>query len=320
MSEDDIFQDDEPTVIDDEDPTELDLTSPRRHAAALFLGTKNGEDTLQTLESKGGSAIEPQRWRSPISPPAGVPRLEAAGAAFTHPGMVRTNNEDAFMVWPETNVVLVADGMGGHLGGEVASAVTVENIREQLVAGGAARSLDAARQRLIDAIHRAHVEVSQMAGARRELKGMGTTLVGLWLLQEKAVIVHVGDSRLYLLRKGTLKQLTGDHSLAGELYRHGVLDTQALARFPQKHVLTQAIGTERGVSPEATVIPVAPGDRFLLCTDGLSDMLDEPTIRGFLNLPGEPSHGTRMLVEAALAQGGKDNVTVVVVHILELPA
>ncbi len=300
---------------DDDEETAIDVRPAfiERGAAITVRTTQPGvfEPEINVLECKGGSTAEPLAWRGAVG---GAP-LRVSGAAITHPGLVREGNEDAFLVWADSHLAVVADGMGGHSGGEVASAIAVESIRDVLVTSGSPASLEAGRDRVFTAVQTAHRRINDLSDRQAELRGMGTTIVALWVLGARALVVHVGDSRLYRLRGGTLEQVTGDHSLAQELKNRGILDTQGMQSFPNKHILTQALGGKNTVVPEASVLDVCPGDRFVLCSDGLSDFVHSKLVRAFTGTPSTPEVQARTLVEAALANGGKDNVTVVVVHI-----
>ncbi len=307
---------DDPLPPDEDEETAVDLRPAwvdRTTTITVRTTVPDDHTQLDLLECKGGVTQEPLSWSGRLR----AAPLKAAGAAISHTGLVREGNEDAFLVWPESNLAVVADGMGGRQGGEVASAIAVEAIRDVLVAHGAAQDTDHAREMLLLAVQSGHARINDLSGKQVELKGMGTTLVALWLIGEQALVVHVGDSRVYRLRDGELTQLTGDHSLAQELKNRGILDTQTYELFPNKHVLTQALGGKEDIHPDTTVLDTRAGDRFLLCTDGLSDFVEEHLVCAFLGTPSGPDVQARTLVEAALANGGRDNVTVAVVQVLE---
>lgn len=204
-------------------------------------------------------------------------------------GLVRAANEDAFLVTPETGVVAVADGLGGHAAGEVASATAVDSLRAALAGLPEAAERDVAT-RLADAVQEAHRAVVE-GGRDPARSGMGTTVVVAHVRPGRAWVVHVGDSRAYLLGPAGLVPLTRDHGAGG--------------------MLTQALGLG-DVVPEAVELKTAPGDRLLLCTDGLTGTTDEAEIARLL-AQGEPQGACDALVEAALRGGGIDNTTVVVV-------
>lgn len=212
--------------------------------------------------------------------------------AATDVGLVREANEDSFLVLPEVGVVAVADGLGGHAAGEVASALAVDALRRGL--GGA---VPGAREEevpglLADAVQAAHAAVVDDADRDPARRGMGTTLVVAHVRRGRAWVAHVGDSRAYLRGGDGLVQLTRDHGAGG--------------------MLTQALGLGE-VAVDVVEVDTAPGDRLLLCTDGLTDTTDEAEIARLLG-DGDPQQACDALVQAALRRGGVDNVTVVVVE------
>src|SRR5215216_1912949 len=229
----------------------------------------------------------------------------------TDEGKVRANNEDALLVGEGRDETLfaVADGIGGFEAGEVASSIAIEVLKE--LEPGA--SFEAA-------IRKANRRILAVGRGDERFSGMGTTLVAVRFggTQEEpaAQIAHVGDSRAYLLRGGDLRPLTEDHSLVAELVRSGDLTRDQAAEHPQKNLITRALGAEEEVEVDTAVLPVEAGDRFLLCSDGLSDMVPEGRILEILaEAPGDPEKPARSLVSAALDAGGADNVTVIVVDV-----
>jgi serine/threonine protein phosphatase PrpC len=232
---------------------------------------------------------------------------------LTDAGKVRGNNEDALLVGEGKDETLfaVADGIGGFEAGEVASSIAVEVLKE-LEPGD---SFEAA-------IGKANRRILAVGRGDERFSGMGTTLVAVRFAgtQEEPVaqIAHVGDSRAYLLRGGDLRPMTEDHSLVAELVRSGDLTRAQAAEHPQKNLITRALGAEDEVAVDTTILPVEKGDRFLLCSDGLSDMVPEGRISEILaDAPGDPETPARSLLSAALDAGGTDNVTVVVVDVKE---
>ena len=235
--------------------------------------------------------------------------LEPFGA--TDAGKVRANNEDALLVGEgrDETLFVVADGIGGFEAGEVASRIAVDVLRE--LEPGA--SFEAA-------IREANRRILAVGRGDERLSGMGTTIVatrfGGTREEPVAEIAHVGDSRVYLLRGGSLRPLTEDHSLVAELVRSGDLTRDQAAEHPQKNLITRALGAEEEVEVDTLVLPVEAGDRLLLCSDGLTDMVPEANIGEILaDSPGDPEKPARTLVSAALDAGGSDNVTVVVVDV-----
>jgi len=296
------------------------------HLPEVRTQEPTARDTLQVLESKGGSADGVLEWRSEIAADASdtlsgleedldTAGLVAVGAAVTHAGLVRDGNEDAYLVWPEVNLAVVADGMGGHQAGEVASALAVDHIRETLVASGTPTDTLDAQMLLVRAIREANDRICALSETEASLQGMGTTVVALWMIGHMALAVHVGDSRLYQIRDFEMTQITRDHSLLNELRKHGIVNEAQAASDPRRHVLTRALGGRSEFEADATVLDLRPGDRFVLCTDGLTDIVEDSVIRTFGGSPRPPSAAAHARLEAALPNGGKDNVPVVVVEV-----
>ena len=229
----------------------------------------------------------------------------------------RTNNEDAICARPDLGLFVVADGMGGYEGGEVASALAVETIHSLVrrTAGDGdvtwPYAIDPRRSVTENEVMVATRHAGDQIAARRrgELRDMGSTVVVLRLAGDHAVIGHVGDSRVYRLRDGALVQLTIDHSLLAELQATGVTPDPS---FAWRHVVTRALGTSRA-EPEVQSAQVVAGDVFLLCSDGLSEVLTTDAIAGMLAAPAEAA--CRALVDAAFAAGSRDNISAVVVRV-----
>jgi protein phosphatase len=231
----------------------------------------------------------------------------------THPGKVRNNNEDSLLVGEgrDETLFVVADGIGGFEAGEVASSITIDVLKDIVPVGS-----------LEDAIREANRRILAAAKSDERLSGMGTTVVALRFggteSEPAAEISHVGDSRAYLLRDGELKPITEDHSLVAELVRSGDLTRDEASEHPQKNLITRALGAEVEVEVDTTVLPIRSGDRFILCSDGLSDMIPETRMLDLLTFsPEGPEKAAQTLVSAALEAGGTDNVTVVVVDVKE---
>jgi PPM family protein phosphatase len=231
----------------------------------------------------------------------------------TDPGKVRKNNEDSLLVGEGRDETLfaVADGIGGFEAGEVASSIATEALKE----------LEPLRP-LEDAIREANRRILAAARGDEKLSGMGTTVVAMRFggtrEEPTAEISHVGDSRAYLLRGDDLKPVTEDHSLVAELVRSGDLTRAQASEHPQKNLITRALGAEEEVDVDTAVLPVEAGDRLLLCSDGLSDMVPETKMLDLLTSHLEDTEKTvHALVRAALDAGGADNITVVVVDVRE---
>jgi PPM family protein phosphatase len=240
-----------------------------------------------------------------------VTTLRAAGS--TDVGQVRPQNQDAFAVGED--IVLIADGMGGYAGGEVAAAIASEVVEAQF-------HDDTTSDGLKSAIEEANRRIYER-GVEPGLEGMGTTLVAVAIIaasgEQRVVLANVGDSRCYRLRDGVLEQLTEDHSVAAELVRMGRIEEHEEAEHPGRHVLTRVLGTEPEVEPDLFTLDAKEADRLLLCSDGLSNELTDDEIQRLLGV-GEPSDAARALVAAANAHGGIDNITAVVADVLDVPA
>ncbi len=241
------------------------------------------------------------------------------GFGFTHVGR-RAQNEDALWYDPELGVFSVADGMGGHKGGALASRLAVSSVAD--VFSQARNGLELTwpvgfnatlnfEESLLDlAMRTANRSVCNRCDG--QLKKMGTTLAVLVLRDNKAIVGHVGDSRVYRLRDGLLEQLTEDHSLYNELLQGGAPNLPPKSRFPMANVITRAIGRPSNAEPDTTVFDVEEGDTFLLCTDGLSEVLEPDVIATILELL-PPEEAAKSLVLESYSAGSRDNITALVV-------
>ncbi|MBW1710846.1 MAG: Stp1/IreP family PP2C-type Ser/Thr phosphatase [Deltaproteobacteria bacterium] len=248
-------------------------------------------------------------------------------AGQSDPGLVRDNNEDSFLTLPEVGFFAVADGMGGHNSGEVASAMAVETLSEdasdlpRLKAKVPWwRRIFRRRQAfnpvsfLHDTITRANNKIFEAAQSCPEKKGMGTTVAIVLTAGEAVVTAHVGDSRIYRLRESKLTQLTQDHSLATELVRQGVLSPEEALYSAPKNILTRALGVREEVTEEIIYHSLESGDMLLIGSDGLTNMVeDEDIARIIVRKNSSVSQKVEDLVAAALEAGGEDNVTVVLI-------
>ena len=251
-------------------------------------------------------------------------RIEAY--ARTDPGPAREANEDAFMLDVERGVFIVADGMGGHAAGEVASRLAVEALHEVLTGDGdpdetrlvrdidAIDTADSLRERLRYGMNQASVRIRREAVDHPETTGMGTTLVVLVIDGDRGHVAHVGDSRAYLFRKGRLIRLTRDHSVVQQEIDAGRLTPELARLVPHKHILTQSVGYHGPVEPDTTTRVLEADDIFVLCSDGLTDPLDDASIIEIIEATPEEMLADA-LVRAALTAGGEDNITVSVVAI-----
>jgi PPM family protein phosphatase len=235
-----------------------------------------------------------------------TPRTKQSWTALSDIGRVRTHNEDSVLAQPP--LFVVADGLGGHEAGEVASAIAVETLRDH-----APRRPDA--KALARAVKAANREVIRAAREGYGKAGMGTTMTAAIVEGSHIVLAHVGDSRAYLLHAGVLRQLTDDHSMVADMIRRGQL-TEAEARYhPNRSVITRALGTDPNMVADTYEYTAESGDRLLLCSDGLTGMLEDAAIAEMLGGYRDPTIAARTLIDAANDAGGHDNISVVIVDI-----
>jgi PPM family protein phosphatase len=234
--------------------------------------------------------------------------MKLAVAFSTDVGRVREGNEDSFLIDEQLGLFAVADGMGGHVGGEVASTTAIEALRAAVAQG----------QAIDTAIISANAAVLERAAGDRSLAGMGTTLTAMRPLSGSQLLLgHVGDSRAYLLREGALERLTEDHSLVEELVRDGRITREQAEVHPQRNIVTRALGVDDDIDVDLLTLDVITGDRLLLCSDGLTSMVRERDVARVLGSSESVQAIADQLVDAAVANGGEDNVTVVVVDVLD---
>ena len=250
------------------------------------------------------------------------PGLPWQGVGLTDQGMVRATNQDCFAVDNRVGLWIIADGMGGHAGGETASQLAVEAVKDHIYSSSAIRSQphEAGRQAealLTSAIEAADSLVRSAAAATPALTGMGTTMVvGLFGLnpQPAIAIAHIGDSRAYLIRNQQIQALTADHSLVQRLIAEGRISAEEARTHPQQNVLLRAVGAENELPAEVTTHLLDPSDMLLLCTDGLTKMIeDEEMLRIILDYRAHSAEACRRLIQLANDRGGKDNTTVVLI-------
>jgi protein phosphatase len=236
-------------------------------------------------------------------------------------GCHRENNEDRYSYWEPADdaqfqskgrLAIIADGMGGYEGGQEASRLAVETIEE--VYGDTPDSEPQAL--LVTAFQEAHQRILREADERTALQGMGTTCTAIALLGPHLYYAHVGDSRLYLVRNGSISRLTHDHSYVSRLVKHGVISSEEAESHPQRHILTAALGAGTDLTPETPEQPVtlSPGDVLVLCTDGLWGVVNDEEIRGVVS-SRNPNDACRELVETAKQRGGPDNITMQVLRV-----
>ncbi len=236
--------------------------------------------------------------------------MKVVSVGQTDVGLIRKLNQDVFGIFPESDLNIVADGMGGRPAGEVASKVAVEAIRDFFSNPTETPDLSSIHA----AILHANKKVLDAAEGESSRRGMGTTVVVLLARPTEVLIGFLGDSRAYLHRAGTLTQLTQDHSLVNEYIKLGILTPEAARVHPFRHVISRGIGVGAEVAPETLKQSAQAGDCFLLCTDGLSNLINHGQINAILTeTKGNLSLAASTLIESAKKAGGKDNITVVLV-------
>jgi serine/threonine protein phosphatase PrpC len=238
--------------------------------------------------------------------------------AATDTGL-RAENQDSFLARPP--LFAVADGMGGHAAGRQASVVAVERLERAgaAVAGGSALTPDLLRT----ALREADADIRRAATSLGDARGMGTTVAGVALVEADGrpcwAVFHIGDSRVYRLTDGGLEQLSTDHSVVQELVDMGMITAATAAVHPQRHLVTRALGVGAQAEADVALLPVEPGQRFLVCSDGLTGELQDEEIAGLLSGAPGAEAAAEELVRTAVSRGASDNVTAVVVEVLELP-
>ena len=238
--------------------------------------------------------------------------------SLTDVGRKRQLNEDYVCARTEkvgnlSNFFIVADGMGGHKAGDRASKETVEMMLEKI------STLKETDPKVIlqEALNVANRKVFLDASASEDLEGMGTTVVAATILDGKLLAMNVGDSRLYLISDGEIRQITMDHSLVEEMVRKGILAKEKARNHPKKNIITRAVGVAPTVEPDFFEVDLKAGDRILMCSDGLSNMLEDEELQKIVDSVGTLEDKAKLLVDAANVNGGKDNVSVI---LIEIPA
>ena len=238
--------------------------------------------------------------------------MEIVASGNTHKGLVRLNNEDAYGIYPDLSLYIVADGLGGHAGGKVASRIAVEAIKE-CIASTDNGSLKI-KNSVITAIKEANIKIILEAGKEKNLHGMGTTVAVVMKGDDTAIVAHVGDSRVYLVRGDVITRITKDHTVVEEYVRLGLLTPQDALYHPSKHMLSRALGTSGDVDVDITEIQFHAGDTLILCTDGLTNTVSDKEISNIiLELSPSPEKITDKLIALANKNGGIDNITVITI-------
>ncbi|NQU43408.1 Stp1/IreP family PP2C-type Ser/Thr phosphatase [bacterium] len=251
--------------------------------------------------------------------------MEIVSAGLTDVGRKRSNNQDHFTCLNDIGLYLVADGMGGHAAGEVASETAVnvisDFVRDALEEEDGApfpssTRMDHYQEILVTSVHLANQTISSLSADNPVYEGMGTTLSGMLIRGDQACLVHVGDSRVYRLRGDDLRILTTDHSWVNEQLRRNIITAEEARTHRLRNVITRALGHKMDLEVDSFVEPIESGDVFLICSDGLNSMIEDEEIRRVLAENGEdPRAVCRLLIDRANAAGGDDNVTLVVVRV-----
>jgi serine/threonine protein phosphatase PrpC len=254
--------------------------------------------------------------------------VQIVSGGVTDVGRVRTNNEDSFRIVEPLNLFILSDGMGGEAHGEIASSLAVETVEKYCsqqaeskedsgatLHGTTSNSWMPQTKMLQNAVFQANLSIYHSAQKHPEQRGMGATLTTGWINGDKLSLAHVGDSRAYLLRTGSLQQLTNDHSLVAEQVRRGILTPQQAEESEMQSVLLRALGANPEVEVEIDEIGLLPRDVLLFCSDGLTRMVTEPEIAGSLQAETDPLSAARKLIDLANERGGLDNVTVIVASV-----
>ena len=252
-------------------------------------------------------------------------RLRYVAAAKTDVGQKRQGNEDRFCLDPALGLYVVADGMGGHAAGEVASRLAVETIQEWMekylsgadvaIVGPAVAAGSAEANFLLSSIRLANRIIFDSAKDRREYAGMGTTVVAVLAQDDRFVLAHVGDSRIYRIRQDDIVQISRDHSFVQEQVDNGMMSAAEAHQSQYRHMITRALGLKESVDVDLTEQPARPGDVLLLCSDGLSDLLDdEDMLAAVRDHADDLEQACQALVARANSKGGDDNITVLVVQ------
>jgi protein phosphatase len=237
--------------------------------------------------------------------------VDLRSAAGTHVGLVRPQNEDSYHC--SHPLYVVADGLGGHAAGEVASALVVDRLKEISVADDL--SPEQAQQQLADAVRDANRQIHRSSTEDPAHAGMGTTVTAAVAVSGTLCFAHVGDSRAYLFRDGTLERITEDHTPVQRAVRAGVISAEEAVRHPSRHVLAQAVGLDVDVDVDTPTVELRSGDRIVMCTDGLTDPVPDGDLQRLLGGFDTPQAAVDGLLQAALNGGGPDNVTLIVVDV-----
>lgn len=233
-------------------------------------------------------------------------------AVLTHVGLVRQRNEDSYAILPECSLFAVADGMGGHQAGALASSLALKILGEQVSTPQQGEDL---RERLAQAVQEANRRVYELSMRDSDKQGMGTTLTAVWIRDGVAHLAHIGDSRAYLIRNSQLSLLTNDHSLVGELLRQGSLTPTEAQSHPRKHALTRALGIEAQVKVDTKSMTLIKNDLLFLCTDGLTNLVADEEINAVFAGAGGLQNALEELIQLCFKRGAHDNITMLAILI-----
>lgn len=244
-------------------------------------------------------------------------------------GRERAHNEDAILVDGERKLVVLADGMGGYQAGEVASQLAVDVVRDESFLRDISEAdlgridpdtgISVAMRQLRGAIEKANNRICSVARGREELNGMGTTIVAARFYDGRVGIAHVGDSRCYRVRERKLEQLTRDHSYVQDQLEKGLISEEDAKHSPQKNLITRALGIDAIAEADVQEFRTRPGDIYLLCSDGLSDLVEDEALQSALSTEKPPADYIKFLIDAANANGGRDNISVIIVRVGDPP-
>ena len=237
--------------------------------------------------------------------------MNLASFGKTHVGMKRSHNEDAFYRNDDIGLYIVADGMGGHKAGEIASNMAVDSIKNFIL-----NQKKVAEQALVDAIYVANNLIFKSAAANAQYNGMGTTIVSMAFNSNGAMLCHVGDSRAYVLTRGRLERLTEDHTYVNEQFKTGLITEKQMETHSMRNVLTRSLGFSEQIKVASQKLNIHAGDRYLLCSDGLSHMVGDNVIAEIGSIP-DAVHAVSTLIEVANTNGGDDNITVIIIDVTE---
>ncbi len=267
--------------------------------------------------------------------PSSAPKTKGAAprpwafAGGSDVGRERAHNEDAILVDPERKLVVLADGMGGYQAGEVASQLAVDVVREESADLSISDSelgridpdtgMSVAMRQLRSAIEKANNRICSVARGKEELNGMGTTIVAARFYDGRVGIAHVGDSRCYRFRDHSLEQLTRDHSYVQDQLEKGLISEEDAKNSPQKNLITRALGIDAIAEADVQEFRTRPGDIYLLCSDGLSDLVNPEALLTHLSTERPPGDYAKRLIDAANANGGRDNISVIIVRVGDPP-